>query len=212
MSARSMTEEDYLKSIDELTLYSGCATLSQISKLLGTRRQSVYDEIGILVDRGLVVRSGKGKYLLSGSGRREANKFLRKHRVAEILLWKALKLPWETLDEEAMGIEHGMTEAIISRVCEIYGCERSPNGNPIPGADGEVAVIDDIGYDEAIKLPRVEISRVIFETRDIMNFLAKNGIMPGSQVNIMEGRMFHSGSANVVEIPESIARAMRYQT
>ncbi len=210
MQGRSVTEEDYLKSIEELTIYSGYATLSEISKLLGKKRQSVYDEIGILVNRGLVVRTGRGKYALSDSGRSEANRFLRKHRVAEILLWKALKLPWETLDEESMGIEHGMTETIIARVCEMYGCVFCPHGNPVPEADGAVRDMDDMGFDEVKFFSRAKITRIIFETREVLSFLGENRLIPGSQVNIMEGRMYHDGSDEVVEIPDKIARAMRY--
>ena len=210
MQGRSVTEEDYLKSIEELTLYSGYATLSEISKLLGTKRQSVYDEIGILVNRGLVVRIGRGEYALSNSGRREANRFLRKHRVAEILLWKALKLPWDALDEESMGIEHGITETIIARVCEMYGCAFCPHGNPVPEANGEVRDMDDMGYDEAIAFPLVKITRIIFETREVLSFLWENSLVPGSQVNIEDGRMYHGEPGKAVEIPDKIARAMRY--
>ncbi len=174
----SVTTEDYLKSIYELNEYKGFATLADISQILGTARQTVYDEIKILLDKNFVKRKDRGKYSLTDGGEREANLFLRKHRVAEILLWKGLNMKWSKLDDQAMGIEHGMTEEIILAACKKFNCEKCPHGNPIPNSNGDVFLPADLKYKDLEVGKRYFLNRVIFETPDILKFLEENSLLP----------------------------------
>lgn len=210
VTGRTVTEEDYLKSIDELTLYYGYATLSDISQILGTRRQSVYDEMKILLSKGLVNRLDKGEYALTDVGHTEANKFLRKHRIAEILLSEVLGLPWSQVDQEAMGIEHGITEEIASRVCEKYGCQICPHGNPVPDTKGHVREVNDLAYDELKGLTGVKVSRVIFESREILQYLESHRILPGTALPVRNGIPFLREEEQAGEIPTQVHRALRY--
>lgn len=211
VAKRSITAEDYLKAIDEYTHYNGFATLSDLAHLLNTKRQSAYDEIKILIENGLVVRVSKGRYLLTEKGRQEANIFLRKHRIAEILLWKGLSIAWEIVDEEAMGIEHGITEAIAEAVCLKYGCEFCPHGNPVPDRDGMVTEPVDLYYSNLQKGRKYRVSRVIFENQDILDFLGNNRIFPGKIVTVgPDGALIVNTDRGDVQIPRNAARALTY--
>lgn len=212
VETRSITTEDYLKAIDEFTLYSGYASLSEIAHLLGTARQSAYDEIKILVQKGLVERRSRGEYILTREGSVEANIFLRKHRIAEILLWKSLSLPWETIDDEAMGIEHGITETIADAVCRKYGCDSCPHGNPVPDETGRVNEIHDIFFSSLKPDRKYRISRVIFENSEILHYLGTRSMLPGYEVATdHQGRLCISPN-NDENVPESVARAITYLT
>ncbi|MCL6014172.1 MAG: metal-dependent transcriptional regulator [Candidatus Thermoplasmatota archaeon] len=213
MSANlSVTTEDYLKSIYELNEYKGFATLADISQILGTARQTVYDEIKILLDKNFVKRNDRGKYSLTEDGEREANLFLRKHRVAEILLWKGLNMKWSKLDDQAMGIEHGMTEEIISAACKKFDCEKCPHGNPVPDSNGRVSVPSDLKYKELDIERRYFLNRVIFETPDILKFLEENSLLPDIMVMKEDnpGRL-RLNNNRTVSIPDYILDALRFR-
>ena len=213
MSANlSVTTEDYLKSIYELNEYKGFATLADISQILGTARQTVYDEIKILLDKNFVKRNDRGKYSLTEDGEREANLFLRKHRVAEILLWKGLNMKWSKLDDQAMGIEHGMTEEIISAACKKFDCEKCPHGNPVPDSNGRVSVPSDLKYKELDVERRYFLNRVIFETPDILKFLEENSLLPDIMVMKEDnpGRL-RLNNNRTVSIPDYILDALRFR-
>ncbi|EQD43202.1 Iron dependent repressor [mine drainage metagenome] len=173
MKRSSITEEDYLKCIHEFMDLQGYASLTDIAHVLRTVRQTVFDEIKILMEKGFVDRIEKGRYILNNAGQMNALKFLRKHRVAEILLWKGLGMKWSELDDQAMGIEHGMTDVIIERVCKIYGCQKCPHGNVIPDSNGDVNKIIDYRVSDFTRNKKLRISRIVFESPDMLEFLEK---------------------------------------
>ncbi len=206
MEKRSITSEDYLKLIDEYTIYNGYTTLTDISNYLNITRQSAYDEINLLIKSNIVEKKGKGQYVLTEEGEREANIFLRKHRIAEIILYNCLDMPWNEIDDEAMGIEHGITEKIEESVYGKYNCSKCPHGNPIPDKNGNVTEPDDIQYKDLQNNNKYIVSRIVFENKDILNFLGKYNIIPGKTVEKIDGKLIF----DKIIIPEYISRAMRY--
>ncbi|MGC8609285.1 MAG: metal-dependent transcriptional regulator [Thermoplasmata archaeon] len=207
----TVTEEDYLKIIDELTGYKGFASFSDISHKLGVRRQSARDEINRLMIFQLIEKKGKGKYALTDNGKREANIFLRKHRTAEILLNKCIGIPWEDVDEQAMGIEHGMTEEIIKNTLNRFGSTKCPHGNPIPDENGFVVMPEDTDVSVLKGEYNVVLSRVIYETRDILQYLSSLGLYPGSQTKfINDGKYFFEIGGKRIQVSSDIIKAVRF--
>ncbi|KAA8923119.1 metal-dependent transcriptional regulator [Thermoplasma sp.] len=208
---RTITEEDYLKIMQELVLYRGYATLADISRSLNVRRQSVRDEINHLISLKMVEKIERGKYRLTQSGDREANKFLRKHRTAEILLARCIGIPWERVDEEAMGIEHGMTEEIIQRTIESFGIRTCPHGNPIPDQNGEVEQTNDVRISSLPDRSYARISRIVYETDSILHFLATNGLLPGKDIMVESAKdvIRVTMAGRRIEIPPDIGMAIR---
>ncbi len=207
----SVTEEDYLKIMNELIEYKGFASFSDISHTLGVRRQSVRDEINRLINSNLIEKSGKGRYLLTAEGNRMANIFLRKHRVAEILLNRCIGIPWEDVDEQAMGIEHGMTEEIIENTMKKFGSTRCPHGNPIPDVNGNAAVPDDMDISTLDGEHEVVFSRVIYESRDILKFLSSINVYPDSRIKfINDGKYYFEIDGKRIEISADVLKAIRF--
>ncbi len=211
MKGASIIAEDYLKCIHEYMELQGYATLTDIANILGTARQTVFDEINILIDRNQVERIDKGRYRLTEIGTREAMKFLRKHRVAEILLWKGLGITWSELDDQAMGIEHGMTETIIQKVCHNYGCLKCPHGNFVPDEEGIVAEPEDFKLTDFSHQRTVSLSRVVFESPEILRFLEANFILPGREITILNGNSIHlPNSKEPLKVPDIFFSALRF--
>ncbi len=206
-----MNAEDYLKCIHEYMNLQGYAALKDIALILGTVRQTVLDEIKILMDRGLVLRKEKGKYALTKKGMKEALKFLRKHRVAEILLWKGLGMKWSDLDDQAMGIEHGMTEEIIEKVCLNYGCKKCPHGNAVPDKDGNVTETKDIKISKFNSPREMIVSRVVFESPEILKYMEENQLYPGSKIMIVDDKRVKSASGEgILIVPDNFFGAVRF--
>ncbi len=207
----SVAEEDYLKIMNELIEYKGFASFSDISHTLGVRRQSARDEINRLINFNLIEKTGKGRYMLTEEGNRRANIFLRKHRVAEILLNRCVGIPWDEVDEQAMGIEHGMTEEIIENTLKRFGSTRCPHGNPIPDVNGNVAIPADIDISPMAGDHEVVFSRVIYESKDILRFLSSIGVYPDSEIKfINDGKYYFETGGKRTEISPDILRAVRF--
>ncbi len=207
----SVNAEDYLKCIHEYMDLQGFAALKDIALILGTVRQTVLDEIKILMDRGLVIRREKGKYILTKKGMKESLKFLRKHRVAEILLWKGLGMKWSELDDQAMGIEHGMTEEIIEKVCLNFGCQKCPHGNAVPDKDGNVTETKDKRLSMVSSPIEMKVSRVVFESPEILKFMEENKLYPGSKLKIMDDKSVEvDPEIGLLIVPQNFFRAIRF--
>lgn len=68
---------------------------------------------------------------LTGAGRKIASMIVRNHRLAEVLMKKALG---EKIDEGVVcGMEHHMSVKFANALCRLLGHPRKcPHGNPIP--------------------------------------------------------------------------------
>lgn len=133
------TVQNYLKAIYQLGDGGVRAVaLGELARELGVTPGTVtvmiqrMDEGGGLVD----YRKREG-VVLTGEGRLEALRVLRRHRVVETFLVDMIGLGWEEVHDEAERLEHAMSDRVIERIAELLGHpEYDPHGTPIPDADG----------------------------------------------------------------------------
>ncbi|MGP6220925.1 metal-dependent transcriptional regulator [Caldiplasma sukawensis] len=200
--------EDYLKTIYDIQEYRGYAGPSEVGKKLGITRQTAYDEFKLLLNLNYLVKIKDGKYSLTEEGKREALIFLRKHRLAEVLLYRGLGIPWERVDEESMGIEHGITNLIARQIEEKYGELSCPHGNPIPSPDGKIEIKKDIKI-ENCNDGEYTLSRIVFEEEEWLKFLKINNMLPGTKLKIINRKIFIN--ENELKISDEIKNALRFQ-
>lgn len=155
-----------------------------------------------------LLKINDGKYSLTEDGKKEALIFLRKHRLAEVLLYRGLGIPWEMVDEESMGIEHGITSLIAEQIEVKYGALSCPHGNPIPTPEGKIEIKNDRKI-ENCEDGDYTFSRIVFEEKEWLKFLKKNNLLPGIKLKIMDKRIFIN--ENEVKISDEIKDAMRFQ-
>jgi DtxR family Mn-dependent transcriptional regulator len=80
-----------------------------------------------------MVRFQDGEVLLTDEGRREAEKCIRRHRLAERLLSDILQSPQEQVHSSGCKFEHGLRHELEERVCTMLGHPGvCPHGKPIP--------------------------------------------------------------------------------
>jgi DtxR family Mn-dependent transcriptional regulator len=130
------TTEMFLRTIWELEEEGVTPLRARIAERLGQSGPTVSQTVARMERDGLVHVESDRHLALTETGRRRAVAVMRKHRLAERLLFDVIGLEWEQLHIEACRWEHVMSEAVERRILTLLEeplvC---PHGNPIPGLD-----------------------------------------------------------------------------
>lgn len=185
----SETVEDYLKVIYSLTLNGQRASTGKIASALAVSPASVTDMLQRLSseDPPLVdYRKHKGA-ALTEDGEKVALETLRHHRLLELFLHELLGYSWDRVHEEADRLEHVISEYFEDRVAQVLGDpERGLHGEPIPSE--ELHMPDQQGY--CLHDMRPQQRGVIQSVRDddpgLLQYLEKNGLVPGARIRILD--------------------------
>ncbi len=90
------------------------------------------DDLLELEKQGLIVLSS-GKILFSKEGKAYAEKIMRRHRLAEVLVQSILKLKNSEMEKVACKVEHSLVPEVEESICTLLGHpEVCPDGKPIP--------------------------------------------------------------------------------
>lgn len=107
--------------------------LKDVALYMGVRPPTALEALYRLSSRGLVVREARGRYKLSGEGLRLAEVLVRKHRVLETFLARALGLCADEACRLASAFDCAVPMELVDRMCGALGHPLCcPHGNPIP--------------------------------------------------------------------------------
>ena len=183
--------EDYLKVIFELESATGVAGTNEIAAELGFAPASVSGMVRRLAEQGLITHERYRGVKLTKAGRRAALRTIRRHRVIEAYLAKALGYPWDRVHDEADRLEHAASDELIDRMAAAIGEPTTdPHGAPIPTRDGLLADPPLVGLDEVPVGSRVSIERVGDRDAEQLRYLAEVGITPGRVVQVLSRAPF----------------------
>ncbi len=139
MHMESVTVENYLKAIYQLSDASGGAPTGELARRLKITPGSVTLMLQRLAEAGLVKYAAHQGVRLTKKGQRVAIRVVRNHRLLELYLTNTLGLPWDEVHEEAENLEHAVSDRLVARIDEYLGHPaRDPHGDPIPDADGKM--------------------------------------------------------------------------
>jgi DtxR family Mn-dependent transcriptional regulator len=177
--------EDYLKAIYAIGKGTGAAATNEIAQRLAIAPASVSGMVRRLADQGLLAYERYHGVKLTESGRRAALRTLRRHRVIEAYLAKALGYPWDRVHEEAERLEHAASDELVDRMAATIGePEVDPHGAPIPTRDGAV---DETEYTSLAELA-VGASGVVVRVSDedpgMLRYLGELSIFPGKRISV----------------------------
>ena len=140
---RPNATEDYLKVIFALGEWDSGSTASRavatsaVAARLGLSASSVSEMVRKLGGLGLVRHERYGSIALTSDGLGEALAVLRRHRLIETYLVRALAYSWDEVHDEAEVLEHAVSARMIERMDAALGHPwRDPHGDPIPTPDG----------------------------------------------------------------------------
>ncbi len=183
--------EDYLKAIYALGRGTGAVATNDIAQRLLIAPASVSGMVRRLADQGLLSYERYHGVKLTERGRRAALRTLRRHRIIESYLSKALEYPWDRVHAEAERLEHAASDELVDRMASAIGEPNvDPHGAPIPSREG---LVDETEYFPLAELGAglgVRVVRVSDEDPEMLRYLAELEITPGAELLIVSKAPF----------------------
>ena len=179
---------DYLKAIWSVA-GTGSASTNALSERLSVAPASVSNMFVRLQEMGLARHERYHGASLTDSGRVEALRLVRRHRLIETFLLEHLGYHWQEVHDEAERLEHAVSDGFTERLAEFLGHpQHDPHGDPIPAADGTLAAEDSFPLAEAAAGTRVRISQVSDDDAPMLDYLEDHGLVPGRPLSVLEVR------------------------
>ncbi len=182
--------EDYLKTIYAMASHGEPVTTGGLAHQLGVSSPSVSAMAKRLESEQLLERPDGG-WRLTERGEQSALRVIRRHRLAETFLARALGMAWDEVHAEAEILEHAMSERLEERIDTALGHPtHDPHGDPIPPRYGH--------HDESVGQPldtaplgcRFRIERVSDRDSAALRYLAALGVALGVVVDVEDQEPF----------------------
>jgi DtxR family transcriptional regulator, Mn-dependent transcriptional regulator len=180
----SLTVENYVKTIYLLAQESTTATVAtgQIAVALGVLPGTVTSMLKTLDESRLATYTPYEGARLTPAGRALARRVLRRHRLIEQFLSQTLELPWDEVHQEAEHMEHAVSDALVDRIDAYLGHPATdPHGDPIPRADGSMAVAPVRPLSECAAGERFRVARVTDQSPAFLRYLSQTGLEIGAR-------------------------------
>ncbi len=176
---------DYLKAVWQLS-NGGMASPGEIARELGVTAPSVTAMLLKLQRDGLVTYVPYRGADLTPTGRSEALRLVRRHRLLETFLIEDLGFGWDEVHEEAERMEHVMSDRFTERLAQHLGQPAfDPHGDPIPSVDGTLPAGPDVQLADSKVGTRFVVQRVKTQDSDVLLHLTELGVAPGSEVVVL---------------------------
>lgn len=131
--------QDYLKAIHGLGGADRLVSPADIALALKVKAPSVTGMLKRLAESGWIEYTSGSGATLTPSGRDEARRVIRRHRLVELFLTRVLGLDWSEVDAEAEALEHAISPRLERAIAGHLGEPlEDPHGHPIPSASGEL--------------------------------------------------------------------------
>ena len=183
----SIAVQDYLKSIYALESEGQRVTTSALARRMGVSAPSTTAMTKRLAELGLVERLPYRGVALTDAGRRGALEVLRHHRLLERYLVDRLGLSLHEVHAEAELLEHALSEELEARIdAELGFPTHDPHGDPIPDRELRLVGGNDRTLLDLEPGTRASISRVPDGDSALLRYLGELGIVPGSDLELVE--------------------------
>ena len=189
MARPSITIEDYLQAIYSLEGEGDTVISARLARRMRVTPPTAWATVRRMVRDALVKLDEKKVIRLTPKGRELAEDIVKRHRLAERFLCDVLGLGWAEAHEEAHRFEHAITPRLEARIFALAGNPTTcPHGSPIPGTGGKVP--KDLvplsaltaGEEATVQF----ISEELEEDIDLLRYLERGKVMPGSRVRVLE--------------------------
>jgi len=178
--------EEYLETVLEMDEDGSVVTQARLADRLGHSAPTVSQMVRRLVAEGYLDVS-KRVVTLTPKGRQQAERVVRKHRLAERLLIDVIGLAWDKAHEEAGRWEHVISDEVEALLVQLLGNPSTcPHGNPIPGAPPlpgrALSTLAGCTPGDEVRLERV--TEQVEIDQEALTYLATNGFVPGTSAHV----------------------------
>ena len=191
--ARGLTApvEDYLKAVYELERVGEPASTTDLASRLQVAPASVTGMVRRLARQGLLTHVRYRGVRLTSQGRHAALGTIRRHRVIESYLVRALGFRWDEVDAEAERLEHAASDAFVDRMAKAIGEPTvDPHGAPIPSREGTVAEAAYRPLSDLAAGATADVMQVSDDDPSLLRYLDDLAIRLGSTVRVVDRAPF----------------------
>lgn len=181
--------QDYLKHIYELTEYGELASTNALAEKLRIKPASVTGMVQKLASSkpALVEYQKHQGVTLTKEGKKAALEVIRHHRLLEAWLVQTLGYSWDEVHEEAEKLEHVISEDFERRIAAAMGHPlRDPHGELIPTADLKMPLEDSTPLSALRPNQTGTIQCVKDADTNLLRHLESLGLIPGAQIEVKE--------------------------
>ena len=179
--------QDYLKNIYELTENGETANTNALARKLNVRAPSVTGMVQKMASSkpALVEYQKHQGVTLTKEGKRAALEVIRHHRLLEAWLVQTLGYSWDEVHEEAERLEHVISENFESRIAAAMGNPvRDPHGELIPTADLTMPHDKSISLSSLHPKQSAVITRVAPSDASLLRHLDELDLVPGVGIEV----------------------------
>lgn len=152
-------------------------TPSQLAARLGLAPSSVTEMVKKLVAAGHVAHAPYGAVKLTPTGREEALRMVRRHRLVETWLVSRYRYGWDEVHDEAEVLEHALSDRLLDEIDEQLGHpSRDPHGDPIPSRDGTIERPDAVVLSSLPAGSRGRVARISDRDPNVLRELSAAGV------------------------------------
>jgi DtxR family Mn-dependent transcriptional regulator len=185
----TISTQDYLKHIYELTAGGENASTNALSEQLNVKPASVTNMVQKLASTkpALVEYQKHQGVTLTNEGEKAALEVIRHHRLLEAWLVQTLGYSWDEVHEEAERLEHVISEDFERRIAAAMGHPlRDPHGELIPTADLKMPVEVSTPLSALRPNQKAKVQSVRSADDDLLRYLQSQGLVPGAQIEILD--------------------------
>jgi DtxR family Mn-dependent transcriptional regulator len=186
--------ESYLETIYNMRMEGETVIGARLAEKFGVSRATAGETIRRLVSEGYVIQHADKSVTLTPAGQDLTEQALRRHRLAERLLFDVLGMDWVSAHEQAHALEHWISDEVEQRISSLLGHPATcPHGNPIPGnaTSGTAYLVEQGAFRlsqarEGQTVRVVLISEVVEDESEVLRRLSDKGLHPGSSLTVAE--------------------------
>jgi DtxR family Mn-dependent transcriptional regulator len=162
---------------------------SRVAEMLGVSRASAGEMLKRLENEGLIERGEHKEALLTATGRKRAERVVRKHRIIERLLTDFMGYTAAEAHVHADALGDTFTDDMVDRIEERLGHpDRCPHGWPVD-TDVEQAENEHLApLSELEPGAHATIVRLAEHDGDLLHWFYDEGLVPGREIEVREAQ------------------------
>ncbi len=182
----SPTEENYLKSLFNLSNDAGEVNISELANQMQVSMPTVNSMVKTLQKSGWVIYEKYKPVTLTLEGKKEAGLIIRKHRLTEMFLVNKMGFGWEEVHEIAEQVEHIHAPKFFERMDEMMGHPTiDPHGSPIPDKMGRIQEVNFLTLSKCKTGQTVNFAALTNSSTEFLEFLNSRELSLGKELKIL---------------------------